>query len=517
MSLRRRCFCLAAACLAAGISGHAIADDPPTHTVTRVPFRLEAKIDGILESTAMAEVRLDAKRWTSYIVETAVPHGTRVNKGDVLIRFQTAAIDEQIRDLEIGERIAAMTHGLLERELALLEKATPAELARARRARRITAEDLARYEAKERQIEAELNDLLLRMSEFRRESAEEELDQLEKMYAQDDLTEETEEIVLKRARFDAEVSRFSERQMQDRHERSETLELPRQLEAIKQANLAAALDLERAEKSLPVALDKLRLEIERSTFERRKAAKHVAELRADRAAMPLVAPTDGIVYYGRWQQGKWVEADQVAGRLRVGSRVEPQMVFFTIVGSGRLFVRAGVPEQELFKVAPDLPAIAVPKAYPDMRLAGRVRSVTTVPVAAGKFEAVVDLAEDSPRLAAGMETAVRVSVAKDPALLAVPKKGVFTEPLDDDKTFVYVVASGGKKPQKRTVATGRSNDEVIEITAGLSEGEEILLENPKATETKHAKPRTSGGDKKSDKKTDEGKEKPEDTSSSEAK
>jgi multidrug efflux pump subunit AcrA (membrane-fusion protein) len=470
--------------LSALVSASAIAADPPTHTVAPGPFRLESTFDGVFESPSLTEVRIETKRAGSVTVEDAVPHGTRVNKGDVLLRVETAALDEQIRDAEIGGRISALAHGLLERELTLLEKATPLKLEMVRRARRIAAEDLARYEAKEGALEAATNDVGLKSSEFRLENAEEELDQLEKMYTQDDLTEETEEIVLKRARFDVEVARFFAGVAKSRHERTATLDLPRRLDTVKQENLAAAIDLERAESTLPIALEKLRLDLEKTTFERRKGLRQLAELKADRARMPIVAPTDGILYYGRWQQGKWVEADQVAGRLRPGGKIEPQAVLFTIVGGGRPFVRAAVPEKELFKVATDSPARIVPKAFPNMRLKARVTSVSAVPVSAGRFEAVIDLAEDHPRLVAGMEAEIRVIAANDPSVLAVPKKAVFTEELDDDRTFVYVVSAAGKKPQKRSVATGRSNDDVVEITAGLAEGEKILVEKPKSSEAK---------------------------------
>ena len=477
---------LSGCCLASLALTPLFAADPPAHTVTPVPFRLEAKFDGVFESPVMTEVRLDAKRWSQFTVESAVPHGTRVNKGDALVRLETAKLDEQIRDLEIGGRIAALAHGLLEREVALLEKGTPLQLELARRARRIAAEDLARYEAKEGRLAARENDVMLEMAEFRRENAEEELDQLEKMYTQDDLTEETEEIVLKRARFEAELARFFGELMQDRHERVAAFELPRRLDVVQKADLLAAIDLERAETALPIALDKLKLELERSTNERRKATEQLAELRADRALMPLVAPTDGILYYGRWQQGKWIDADQIAGRMRAGGKLEPQSVVFTIVGVGRPVLRAGVPEKELFKVAADAAARIVPKAFPDVRLPGRVRSVSAVPVAAGRFEAVIDLAEDHPRLAAGMEAEIRVIAANEPALLAVPKKAVFAEDLDEEKKFVYVLTAASKEPQKRTVATGRSNDDSIEITAGLVAGERILLEKPKPAADKPA-------------------------------
>jgi hypothetical protein len=45
---------------------------------------------------------------------------------------------------------------------------------------------------------------------------------------------------------------------------------------------------------------------------------------------------------------------------------------------------------------------------------------------------------------------------------------------------VLVVPEPGQEAVKRTVALGRSNDELVEITAGLAVGEEILLEKPTA-------------------------------------
>ena len=102
-----------------------------------------------------------------------------------------------------------------------------------------------------------------------------------------------------------------------------------------------------------------------------------------------------------------------------------------------------------------------------------------MPVGNGRFEAVLDLVAEDPRLVAGMEAEIRVTAEQKAEALAIPKKAVFADDLDDDQRFVYVVAAG-KEPVKRTVAVGRSNEELVEITAGLTVGEEILLEKPSA-------------------------------------
>lgn len=472
------------------------AAEPATYTVKPVPFRLEAKIEGTFEPPQLVEVRPDMRRWTQLVVEEAVPHGTRVGKGDVLIQLDTEKFDETIRDLEMAGRLATVALGLLEREVKLLEKSTPLQLEVAARARRMIQEDVKRYEAKEAELAVASNDKQLKAAEFFLANAEEELAQLEKMYEQDDLTEETEEIVLKRARFEAEMARFNAVLTRDRHERVAGFDLPRRREFLDTLAKTSELDFEKAQAGLPMALEKQRLELDKARNEQRKGAENLAELKAERERLPIRAPADGVVYYGKWRQGKWTEADAAAGRLRPGGQIDARDTIMTVIGPGKLALRAAVPEKDLARVTVGYPAKVVPKAFPDMRLAARVRSVSPVPVAAGRFDAVLDLAEEHPRLAAGMEADARVIVESRPDALAVPKKAVFSEPLDDDARFVYV-ATDGQEPRKRSVAVGRANDELIEITAGLSLGDVILTEKPKADEKPKGTDKAAGnGDSK---------------------
>ncbi|MFM9010137.1 MAG: hypothetical protein ACKON8_04505, partial [Planctomycetota bacterium] len=190
---------VALACLAVGPAAARAADPAPpaAHRVRLVPFRVEARLEGTFESPVMAEVRLDTKRAGQFTVEKVVPHGTRVGKGDAVVTVDTEKFDEDIADQELAGRLADIAHDLLEKELKLVEKATPLWLELARTSRRRLTEDLARYEEKEKALAKDLNDVSLEFAEFSRENAEEEIEQLEKMYKQDDLTEETEEIVLK--------------------------------------------------------------------------------------------------------------------------------------------------------------------------------------------------------------------------------------------------------------------------------------------------------------------------------
>jgi multidrug efflux pump subunit AcrA (membrane-fusion protein) len=62
--------------------------------------------------------------------------------------------------------------------------------------------------------------------------------------------------------------------------------------------------------------------------------------------------------------------------------------------------------------------------------------------------------------------------------LTVPPKAIFSEELDAQKQYVYLVDKAGK-PEKRPVTLGKRNEKQVEITQGLAEGDQVLLEKPK--------------------------------------
>src|SRR5437773_2131812 len=75
------------------------------------------------------------------------------------------------------------------RAQANLEKTTPLNLAAARRTHRVANEELAYFEATGRAQREKSSRFNLKSAEQRLEGAKEELNQLEKMYKADDLTE----------------------------------------------------------------------------------------------------------------------------------------------------------------------------------------------------------------------------------------------------------------------------------------------------------------------------------------
>ena len=119
----------------------------------------------------------------------------------------------------------------------------------------------------------------------------EELRQLEKMYAADDLTEETEEIILKRAQNDVTIPNGDLEETREHVRREFDTSIPRESESLIHAAKAQALAWQQIEKSAPDALRKKKLEIAAQERDLEKNQRKLGRLKTDLAAMPVTAPT----------------------------------------------------------------------------------------------------------------------------------------------------------------------------------------------------------------------------------
>jgi len=450
---------------------------PSTHKVKRGPFKIEAQLKGVFEARNMTEVIFRPEAWPTLVVQKAVKQGARVKAGDVVLALDTKKIDEAIRDMEDARSLSDVSFRLMREETAALEKSVPLDLAAAERAGRHSVEDLERYARVDRALSVKQTRQGLKSAEQWLANAEEELKQLEKMYEADDLTEETEEIILKRQRHAVERARLGLEVRLAATDKALNVDLPRRDVSTKEAARRQALALEKARATLPMALTKKRLEIEKAERARKKAAEKLGKLRKDREAMTVRSPVDGVVYYGKCVRGNW---PSLAASLARGTAVKPHSAVLTIVQPRPMFVRAPVPEKLLARVSEGREGKATPTAFPDVRLRARVETVTTAPVAAGTFEARILFveAEGAARLVPGMSCTVKlVSYTKKDAL-TVPASAVFSDEIDEDRKFVYLRKKDGGH-EKRFVTVGKKTGKKAEIVEGLGEGDVVLLEKPK--------------------------------------
>ncbi len=423
----------------------------------------------------MRPLRLSPKAWMDWtVVEVAAP-GTRVRRGEVVVQCDAEKLREQLADLEEDRPGGMVALELAQAELENLRVTTPLRLEAARRAQRTATEDLSHFEMtgkEQREKSARFN---LKSSENYLANQMEELKQLEQMYKADDLTEETEEIVLKRQRFEVERAQFSLENARISSGRELETLLPREAEnqrnAKRDQDIAAAL----ADQTLPRALAKKQLDTEKMQRERRKADKRIEDLKADLEAMQVRAPIDGVVYYGACVNGRWATAGAVLPKLAPGGKLAPNEVFMTVVNPDRIRIKAVVPEAEVAKVSEGMRGSAAPTAQAEQSLPVRVEEVGAFPLPTGGFEAVLSFeSKGGVRVVPGMTCKVQLGDGQRAKALTVPNDAVGTDGTDK---VVWVVKEGAI-PERRVVRTGASDDTSTEVVEGLSEGEKILLKRP---------------------------------------
>ena len=461
---------------------------PATVKVEKGPIKLETTVKGIFEAQQMKELSIKPQAWSMGLpVKKAVEHGTPVKKGDVLVELDMEKIDQAIKDMKTDHELADLALKQAEKELPILEKTVPLDLAQAQEAKKQADEDLKKFLEVDKPLTVEGAEQMAKSAAHFLDYAKEELKQLQKMYRSKDLTEETEEIILKRQQHQVESAEFSLKSMLNRRDQILKVDMPRRELTTKDAAVKQALSQERTEATLPLSLNQKRLALTKQKSDFTKASDNLRKIQEDRAAMIIKAPVDGIVYYGKCTHGQWASASMAAMKLQPGGSLTPDDVFMTIVTPRVEHIRANVEEKDLHLFQGKIKGKAVPTAFPDIKVPVRLMEIGSVPRPGGGFEAIIQLegsqidgaAKDTDKLMPGMNCTIKfVGYQKDDAL-TVPASAVFAEDNDEDQRYVYMAGKDGKSA-KKAVKVGKSTGAKIEILEGLKEGEEILAAKPAA-------------------------------------
>ncbi len=344
------------------------------------------KINGVFESAKSAELKVTGEQNKSWVIKKIVPHGTLVEANQVVVWLKTDAIDKQIRDSEIEFKLAdlAMDEANFKHDQFLA--AQEMDRAAAERAIEKAKLDYANYLKVDKDYQLKSANFNLKFSEYALDNVQEELDQLEKMYRRDELTEESEEIVLKRAQRDVESALFRLEGTREQHRRTIEESLPRneveQAERIRRAEMAfaaALLDLKLSHVRREMDLKKQQIK-----FDEQK--QNLEKLKAERKKMIMKSPVAGYAIHGALTRGAQPERP---APLEAGKSLTADQVVVTIVPVKSLRVRLTIAESELRHVKEGIEVQVFSNIFPNEPMKGEVVSVSTVPYSGNKFDCVV--------------------------------------------------------------------------------------------------------------------------------
>lgn len=452
-----------------------------TIKVEKGEIKIDVPLKGIVEAERLVGLSIKPEAWTQPLtVKKALEHGTSVKKGDVLVELDLEKIDLAIRDLRLDRNLEELAIREAREELPIVEKSLPLDLAMAERAKKQADEDLKQFLEVDRALSAADAEQMVKNAAFFLENAREELKQLQKMYRDKDLTEETEEIILKRQRFYVEMSEHSLKSAKILRDETLKVRLPRREQSMRDNAEKQSLALEKARNTLRPTINQKRLALEKLIYEHDKSGERLNNLERDRELLTVRASADGIVFYGRCVRGQWATTAAEEAKLQPGGIIAPAEVFMTLVSQRPVFIRADAEEKHLHLLHEGLKGRVVPAGYPDVKIQARLVKVSSVPQTAGHFDARIALeaSKESQVLMPGMACSIKLTAYHKKHALTVPVSAVFTDESDEDAHYVYLAGGKGGKPEKRTVKVGKCTDKKTEILEGLKEGEEILAENP---------------------------------------
>ena len=451
------------------------------HQVERKPLKIEVNLSGIFTARQMEEVALRPEIWTQFKVVEAVEHGTRVKKGDVLVRFDDEKIETKLAQESLDLQLSELALMREEEEFPRVEKAMELNYDQAKRAHEELQEDYEHYQKTTRPLSIKITKFLFKRAQENLASQREELEQLEKMYGADELTEETEEIVLRRQRFKVEMAELVLELESVNRDHSLNVLIPRRDEKFVTSLEEVGLAFKQAKTAKNMGLTRERYELEQKRKSRARKVEQHAKLLSDRALMELRAPADGVVYYGRCVKGRWGEISTLTSKLRPHGTVSANTVLMTIVQQRPLYVETSLSEKSLPDFKEGLAAVIVPEADEQLELPGKVTEISAVLGGNKKFalQLDVDTANAPPWLVAGMTCKAKIPVYENENAIVIPSDLVQTDDENEKIKYVMLVDPESGEPVRRKVKLGRRKGKTVEILQGLDEGDQIVKESKK--------------------------------------
>ncbi len=442
-------------------------------------FEITTTATGELEARNQVEVR--SKLETSAGVIELVPEGSRVKKGDVLIRLDTASIEDQLNDRRIRVNDAQLEVNNAESALVLQQSENLSRVRAGNLKIDLASLALDQWEKgddkkKELQLQLEVEQAQKDLKRLK-----DRLDLARELRAQEFLSEN--EFQLDELAYDKAVARLEtaeldklayekyQRERDERTKKSDLEEAEAELERIMEQN---EINLSQKQSSLDSRKERLRIEQEK-----------LQELEEQLQAATIIAERDGLVVYATSLQRDMFRGNN-EGPLQIGQTVRPNDLLMILPDTSEMVASVRVHESLAGRVRPGLRARVKVDAAGDELFNGTVESIGVLAEGGGwrdpnrreyTVRIALDASNQSERLKPSMRAEAEITLSRVDDALAVPVQAVFNE-----GPVRYVYVPEGERFAKLPVQLGQISDTNAEIKGGLNAGVRVLLRQPVAGE-----------------------------------
>jgi len=215
--------------------------------------------------------------------------------------------------------------------------------------------------------------------------------------------------------------------------------------------------------------------ISRQTYDDTEARYQAAEAQVDLAQAQLLAATSRLdelkINLSNTTITSPVNGFVASRALDPGAWVTPNSVFLTLVDITKVRLIANVIEKDLRRIQLGQQAGVEVDAYPGEKFTGRISHMAPILDPATRTAQIeIEIANASFRLKPGMYAKVSFSVDKREQTLVVPTRAV----VDIAGKQGVFLATEGNTATFRAIEAGVTTADLLEVTAGLTEGEKII-------------------------------------------
>ncbi|MDO4551286.1 MAG: HlyD family efflux transporter periplasmic adaptor subunit [Planctomycetia bacterium] len=438
------------------------------------PLSINTEYDTLLWSSEydIIEVKTKSPELSSLKIKTVLPHGHFVKKGERIISFDREDYDRNMDNARRGIETARLNFEKVKIAYELEKKQRKMADEDFELSRKLFEEQFKHAEKWEYDLEKQNYMLQMKNAAFSLENEEEELRQLEKMYRDDDLAEETEEIVLKRQRHVVAISKFNLKKAQARHEWTDKYAYPIAVRNLPREHKRSSWEMDATAEERPINRKLADINFKQAEATLKQAEKKYQEMEEDKKCFEIFAPRDGYIYYGSFFEGNWENFAKTKSMLREGQTIPTKQPLLTIVDGNKLTLHGNISEREFSKLATGQKGYFVPNTYPAEEFPVKLTEISEFPVATGTFSTKLSITHEGhqPKLYPGMKGKVTLASVRKSNALMVPETAVGRNA--DLQRCVYILKDG--KPIQRLVKIGRIHDKKYEILDGLESGMEVI-------------------------------------------
>ncbi|MBR1967536.1 MAG: efflux RND transporter periplasmic adaptor subunit [Lentisphaeria bacterium] len=453
------------------------AESDRTYKVKREDLPIGLIQGGTVNASHKHKLALQANFKTKLL--WVVDENSWVKKGDVLLRFETDELKQKIEDYEIDLDNLKKELDIAIEDGKILESTNAADIQSAEDKLQQAEDAMRKYRRFERTRTINTHENNIANAESALKTAESAYTELrDSELGSDDENKSAdekrrEELESKQETIDSKSIALEN--VEGDYRAWRRYDHPTKIKRLRNDLEQAHLNLRKVRISVNSKVIQKRRSIE---YYRRRIRMTQTQLDRHREYMDMMvikAPVEGVVIYS--------DPDRRWGRLdvKVGMDVGKGQILVTIPEMSNLIVDFDLPEEYRSKVNVGDVAVISPDSLVGTKFTGKIMSIATLPVnmvswdsASPKvYKAKIQFDKQSPLLVNGMSVQLNIVTKVIKNTLFVPVEAVFE---DNDRFYVYKHTLTGVEEQD--VKIGESNDNFVQITEGIDEGDIVYLYRP---------------------------------------